>query len=86
MGVGLPPYSPDLNPIEHLWLALKRKVYQLPPELEDQGFSKEALSNLISACKEAWKLIDPEVLNALIDSMPTRIQAVITAEGWYTKY
>jgi len=29
-----PPYLPNLNPIEHLWLALKRKVLELYPELE----------------------------------------------------
>ena len=29
-----PPYLPNLNPIEHLWLALKRKILKLYLELE----------------------------------------------------
>jgi transposase len=28
-----PPYSPDLNPIEHAWLKLKELIYKLDPEL-----------------------------------------------------
>ena len=53
-----PPYSPDLNPIKHLWLVLKRKILKLHPELEQMGQSKEDLERLIKACKEAWLAID----------------------------
>ena len=53
-----PLYSPDLNPIKHLWLALKRKILKLYPELEQMGQSKEDLERLIEACKEAWLAID----------------------------
>lgn len=28
------PYSPDLNPIEHLWFQLKQLVYQVNPKIE----------------------------------------------------
>ncbi len=27
----LPPYSPDLNPIEHFWFSLKNKIRKLLP-------------------------------------------------------
>jgi len=27
------PFSPNLNPIEHVWAELKKLVYQLHPEL-----------------------------------------------------
>jgi hypothetical protein len=29
-----PPYSPDLDPIEHLWPLLKEKLYELYPDIE----------------------------------------------------
>ena len=53
-----PPYSPNLNPIEHLWLALKRKVLKLHLELKQMGQSKEDLERLIKACKEAWMALN----------------------------
>src|SRR3954453_20048631 len=24
-----PPYSPDMNPIEHIWIALKKKIHEI---------------------------------------------------------
>lgn len=86
-----PPYSPDLNVIEHLWWPLKAKVYELYPELATIGggvaTKKHALKRAIRAAFEAltsnpeWDL--PRIL---VDSMQRRIQAVIYAQGQNTKY
>ena len=81
-----PPYSPDLNPIEHLWRALKRKILELHPELEQMGQSQEDLDYLIEVCKEAWMALDQRLMRHLIDSMEQRLKAVRKAEGWQTKY
>lgn len=81
-----PPYSPDLNPIENLWSIMKREIYKLYPELEFADDTEETLEALIEAAKEAWHAIDQAVLDNLSITMPHRVQAVIRAGGWYTKY
>ena len=81
-----PPYSPDLNPIENLWALLKYKVYELYPELEYAPNNQETFNQLVEAAKEAWHLIDERILRHLCESMPHRVQAVLIADGWYTKY
>lgn len=81
-----PPYSPDLNPIENLWALIKAKIYEKHPELERAPNTEETLQRLIEAAKEAWHDIDMRVLKNLCYTMPHRVQAVLQADGWYTKY
>lgn len=81
-----PPYSPDLNPIEHLWWALKKKVHELHPELETMGDSEEDWEALRAALKEAWRALPNSLIKTLICSMPNRLAAVRKAKGWQTKY
>ena len=81
-----PPYSPDLNPIENLWGLMKAEIYKLYPELEQADDTEDTLTNLIEAAKEAWHTIDSTVLYNLSITMPHRVQAVMEAGGWYTKY
>jgi len=42
----LPPYSPDLNPIEHFWAWLKQKLRELLPAYDDFDSALSACFNL----------------------------------------
>ena len=82
-----PPYSPDLNPIEHLWFRLKNLVYQVNPDIEKVGRNADTVREaLFEALERAWTMIPEDLLLDLIRSMQRRVEAVIAAEGWYTPY
>jgi hypothetical protein len=74
-----PAQSPDLNPIEHLWDHLKRKLgeYERAPG---------GILELWERVQVEWDKIEPEVCQKLIESMPRRVEAVLKAKGGYTKY
>lgn len=74
-----PPQSPDLNPIEHLWQHLKRQL----AEYEEEPKSVHELWERVEA---EWNKIPPQVCMNLIESMPSRVTAVLKAKGGYTKY
>jgi hypothetical protein len=81
-----PPHSPDLNPIEHVWRALKAKLIEKHPETRDLQDNKVDRAKLVEWLQEAWRAIDQVLIRKLIDSIPRRILAVIRAKGYYTKY
>lgn len=81
-----PPYSPDMNPIEHLWHALKSRVIQDHPELSEMDTKPENYQALCRAIQQAWDELDQSLINQLISSMPNRIKALGSAKGWHTKY
>lgn len=72
-----PPQSPDLNPVEHLWPMVVRKL------VDRQFASKEALWD---AVKEAFGSIRPDQVVRLYQSMPDRMAAVIKAGGRQIRY
>jgi hypothetical protein len=74
-----PAQSPDLNPIEHLWVHLKRSLLQYPTP-------PKGVYELWDRLEEQWNKIGPETCQNLIESMPRRIQAVIKAKGGHTNY
>jgi transposase len=84
--VNFPPYSPDLNPIEHMWWALKRTLHRLHPEMATIGDSAEEWDQFCDALKEAWRKIPDSLIRKLIFSMPHRLQALRRAHGYQTKY
>ena len=72
-----PSMSPDLNPTEHLWGILKRKV-------EVHKFSN--IHQLRDAVMEEWKSIPVATCEALVNSMPRKVKAVLDNDGGHTKY
>jgi transposase len=82
-----PPYSPDLNPIEHAWKRLKDTTSKMFPELwASDCESEEARTAMEQALKEAWATIPVSFFEELVESMERRVQACIDANGWHTKY
>ena len=79
-----PPYSPDLNPIEHVWRKLKELVLEMHPEISDITGEENIREALGKALQEAWDAIPKEYFDRLIESMPARVKAVIKAKGWHT--
>jgi len=81
-----PKYSPDLNPIEYLWWALKQRVNKLHPEFDTMADSAEEWEAFEIGLQEAWALIPDKLIKRLIMSMPRRLAALRQARGYQTKY
>lgn len=72
-----PPQSPDLNPIEHLWEYLDKKVRERHISCRD---------DLKAALQDEWSKIPPDFTKKLVESLPRRLEAVIKSKGRQTKY
>lgn len=72
-----PARSPDLNPIEHLWDALDRRVRQRQPQ---------TLRQLRAILVQEWNLIPQRQIRTLINSMRRRCIALRNANGGHTSY
>jgi transposase len=74
-----PSQSPDLNPIEHLWVELKKRLKNLKKR-------PTSITELKYKVPEVWVGIETDICQNLISSMPRRIASVLKAKGGYTKY
>jgi hypothetical protein len=83
----IPPYSPDLNGIENVWPRLKEGMYAIDPELDERPKSDVTLEYMATELlPQAWDRIEDKVFVNIIKSYPRRMQAVVDASGWWTKY
>ncbi len=73
-----PSMSPDLNTIDHLWGILKQKV-----EEERKVCNIHQLCDVVM---EEWKRTPVASCEALVNSMPKRVKAVLENSGGHTKY
>ena len=73
----MPPQSPDLNPIEHLWAHLEKQV------LQHQLSSKKQLKEVL---RGEWQKIAPKFCKKLTDSMPKRFDEVFEHMELHTKH
>ena len=72
-----PLQSPDLNPIEHLWDELERRIRK------HHISSKNQLKQLLL---QEWNNIGEEVTRKLVGSMKKRLESVIRSKGRHTSY
>ena len=81
-----PPNSPDLNPIEHAGILLKRQVTEYCPGLADTPGGvdtvKARLAEVLPLC---WEKIPETQFETFWKSMPDLVQAIIEAKGWQTR-
>ena len=77
--MNLPARSPDLNPIEHDWDMLSRRIGQRhhPPE---------SVQSLTDAIVQEWQAIPHNDFRRIIRSMPRRCQEDANARGGHTSY
>jgi hypothetical protein len=75
--IELPPFSPDLNPIENLWNHLKQRI---------EKRRAQNMSELTEIISDEWEKTDQLFCSNLVDSMRDRMRAVVNAEGFKTRY
>jgi transposase len=74
-----PAKSPDLNPIEHVWDLLDRRVGA-------RAISPSNVQELAGALVEEWGNISQQELVNLVQSIRRRCTAVLDAAGGHTRY
>ena len=74
-----PARSPDLNPIEHVWDELGRR-------LNKRQRRPGSVCELAQALREEWNNIPIRQIRTLCQSMRSRLTACENANGGYTRY
>ena len=71
--------SPDLNPIEHIWYNIGRRVRERTPPVQ-------TLNELMQTLHQEWQSLTQVQIRRLVGSMRRRFAAVIRVNGSYTNY
>ena len=77
--VDWPARSPDLNPIEHVWDIMYRRI-------RHRAATPQTVQELTNALIQVWQEIPQDTIRRLIRSMPRRCRDCIQARGGHTRY
>lgn len=72
-----PPQRPDLNPIEHLWDHLDKRI---------RNHTISSKAQLKEILLTEWGKISSDYTKKLVYSMPERLNEVLKLKGYPTKY
>ena len=73
------PQSPNLNPIENVWLRMKR-------EIAKQKKVYKSVDDVMTTVKHIWDSLTSDTISSLYESMPDRLREVIKMKGDKTKF
>ena len=74
-----PAISTDLNPIEHIWNMLGRRI-------QDRERPVQNIRQLEAALHREWQQLSQQDIRRLTGGMRRRVKAVIQTRGGYTRY
>ena len=74
-----PPQSPDLSPIENIWLVIKNKI-------KNRLYLIRNIADLKSELMRAWMEVPLFYIQRLYSSLPRRCRQVLIQKGDITKY
>jgi len=82
-----PAQSPDLNPLENIWVDFKDHFHTRFVELYGRpSKSIDALYKYKELAKQVWSEIGQALVDRHVESMPRRCQAVIDVGGMWSGY
>lgn len=88
--ITLPPYSPDINIIEHVWAFFEnRKRDRCRDFLAQHANKGPNRAQLINIITTLWEDLRPEItelVQSLIESLPARMAEIIAKGGGHTRY
>ena len=74
-----PAMSPDMNPIEHVWDFIGRKINQCNPKCQN-------IDELRTAILQEWQQFPQERLRRLVRTTTRRVTELHNKRGGYTRY
>ena len=77
--VPCPAMSSDLNPIEHIWDMLGRRILARDPPVQN-------IRQMEAALRREWQQLSQQDIRLLTGGMRCGFEAVIQVRGVYTRY